>query len=123
MNKLTGESQNKEDGMNMSVETITVNGKTYYSQAPKEDISGDLKIVVLQRGWVLIGRFKQDGDKCTLSNAQVIRRWGTTKGLGELALEGKKKDTLLDPCNGLVEFNALTMVLSISAKESLWAGL
>ena len=109
--------------MEMNVETITVNGKTYYSQVPAQEITGDLKIVVLQRGWVLIGRFKQDGEKCTLSNAQVIRRWGTTKGLGELAIEGKKKDTLLDACNGVVEFNALTMVLSISAKESVWPAL
>ena len=109
--------------MNMNAETVTVNGKTYYSQAPLQEITGDLKIVVLQRGWILIGRFKRDGDKCALHNAQVIRRWGTSKGLGELALEGKKKDTILDPTNGLVEFDALTMVLSISAKESVWPGL
>jgi hypothetical protein len=109
--------------MEMNVETITVNGKTYYSAPPQQTITGDLKIVVLQRGWVLIGRFSQDGDKCRLTNAQVIRRWGTSRGLGELALEGKKKDTTLDSCHGIVEFNALTMVLSIAAKEAVWPGL
>lgn len=109
--------------MDMNVETITVNGKTYYSRPQQEQITGDLKIVVLQRGWNLIGRFSQDGTKCFLKNAQVIRRWGTTKGLGELALEGKKKDTILDPTNGVVEFDILTMVLSISAKESVWPEL
>jgi len=109
--------------MNMNVETITVNGKTYYSQTQQEQITGDLKIVVLQRGWCLIGRFSQDGTRCFLKNAQVIRRWGTTKGLGELALEGKKKETILDATNGVVEFDVLTMVLSISAKDSVWAGL
>ena len=106
-----------------SAETITINGKTYYSQQSNQEIRGDLKIVVLQRGWILIGRFSQDGTKCKLSNASVIRRWGTTKGLGELAIEGKKKDTLLDATNGVVEFDALTMVLSIAAKESVWIGL
>jgi len=105
------------------METITVNGKTYYAEKPSSDIIGDLKIVVLQRGWVLIGRFKRGGDRCTLSNASVIRRWGTTKGLGELADEGPKQDTLLDKCHGLVEFNELTMVLSISAREEKWPKL
>jgi len=107
----------------IDVDTITVNGKTYYSSRPSEQISGDLKIVVLQRGWVLIGRLMQDGSKCKLNNAQVIRSWGTTQGLGELALKGKQPNTKLDPTNGVVEFDALTMVLSISAKESVWPGL
>ncbi len=109
--------------MEMSVETITVNGKTYYSQVANQQIIGDLKIVVLQRGWVLIGRFERNGDQCKLNNAKVIRLWGTTKGLGELAAEGPKKETKLDPANGIVEFDALTMVLSIAAKESVWPGL
>lgn len=112
--------------MKADTDTITVNGKTYYSEQPKqEQISGDLKIVVLQRGWVLIGRFQEHGltTKCRLNNAQVIRSWGTTQGLGELALKGKQPNTKLDPTNGVVEFDSLTMVLSISAKESAWPGL
>lgn len=112
--------------MKAEIDTITVNGKTYFSEQPKlEQIYGDLKIVVLQRGWVLIGRFQQmaDTSKCRLNNAQVIRSWGTTQGLGELALKGKQSNTKLDPANGVVEFDALTMVLSISAKESVWPGL
>ena len=35
------------------METITVNGKTYYSEA-QEDKPTTIKIVVLQRGWILI---------------------------------------------------------------------
>lgn len=102
------------------METITVNGKIYYSEKQNQ-ITGNLKIVVLQRGWVLIGNFEQDGDKCKLHNASVIRTWGTTKGLGELAQEGPTAQTKLDKCFGLVEFNELTMVLSISAREEKWA--
>jgi hypothetical protein len=109
--------------MKMDVETITVNGKTYYSQQQTQEITGDIKIVVLQRSWVLIGRLERDGDKCKLHNAKVIRRWGTSKGLGELALEGKKKDTILDETNGVVEFDAVTMVFSIACKESVWPGI
>jgi len=107
--------------MNMIVETITVNGKTYYSQAPaQQDIKGDLKIVVLQRGWVLIGKLERKGDQCFLHNANVIRIWGTTKGLGELAKDGPTSNTKLDKCHGVVEFEALTKVLDLSVDESKW---
>lgn len=107
--------------MNIGVETITVNGKTYFSEMPRsQEITGDIKIVVLQRGWVLIGVLERKENQCKLYNAYVIRNWGTTKGLGELAIEGKKKDTKLDKCGGVVEFDYLTLVLSISANEELW---
>ena len=64
------------------METITVNGKTYYSE-PANHFEGDIKIVILQRGWVMIGRFEKNGSECKLHDASVIRNWGTTKGLGE----------------------------------------
>lgn len=103
------------------METITVNGKVYYSeQNISTEFQGDLKIVVLQRGWVLIGKLERKGDQCFLHNASVIRNWGTTKGLGELAKDGPTSDTKLDKCNGLVEFEALTKVLDISVDESKW---
>ena len=106
-----------------SMETITLNGKTYYSEPPTSqiDVATEIKIVVLQRGWVLIGRFERTGDQCKLHQASVIRVWGTTRGLGELAKDGPTSLTKLDKCYGLVEFEALTMVLSISADESKWA--
>jgi hypothetical protein len=107
--------------MNMNVETITVNGKTYYSEAPKnQEFNGEIKIVILQRGWVMIGKLEKIGSECKLHNASVIRNWGTTKGLGELASEGKKKDTKLDKCGGVVEFDYLTVVATIAVNEALW---
>lgn len=105
------------------METITVNGKTYYSKGPDQvEFNGDMKIVVLQRGWVLIGKLERKGDQCFLHNASVIRNWGTTKGLGELAKDGPTSNTTLDKCNGLVEFDALTKVLDISVDVSKWNG-
>jgi hypothetical protein len=101
-----------------NVETIVVNGKTYYSEPQSFD--GEIKIVILQRGWVMIGRLERSGSDCKLHNASVIRNWGTTKGLGELAIEGKKKDTKLDPCGGIVEFDYLTVVAAISVDQSKW---
>lgn len=102
------------------MESITVNGKIYYSEPKQNEFNGDLKIVILQRGWVMIGKLERDGSDCKLHNASVIRNWGTTKGLGELASEGKKKDTKLDKCGGVVEFDYLTVVATIAVDESKW---
>lgn len=102
------------------METITLNGKTYYSEQTQLQHPTEIKIVVLQRGWVLIGRFERCENTCKLHSSSVIRNWGTTKGLGELAKSGPTKDTKLDPCNGLVEFDILTVVLMISVNEEKW---
>ena len=104
------------------METITVNGKVYYSEKPQNvEFNGKTKIVVLQRGWVLVGIFEEkENGKCELHNASVIRNWGTTRGLGELAENGPLSSTKLDKCNGLVEFDSLTKVLAISVNEEKW---
>ena len=104
------------------MESIVVNGVTYYTSKQTE-FAGELKIVVLQRGWVLIGLFERTENNCKLHNASVIRVWGTTQGLGELANNGPTSSTNLDKCYGVVEFDYLTMVLSISVDESKWKSL
>ena len=85
--------------------------------------AGDIKIVILPRGWVAIGRFSQEGPNCKLFNAHTIRRWGTTKGLGQLATEGKLKDTILDPCPLGIEFHELTIIAKINCSEDVWKSM
>ncbi|MEV0360111.1 hypothetical protein AB0H71_29035 [Nocardia sp. NPDC050697] len=99
--------------------SITLDGVEYVPKGSEEPKNSNIKIVILQRGWVFIGRYSEDGDSCALDNAYVIRRWGTTNGLGELALEGKKTNTKLDKV-GRVEFHRLTIVATLNAKEELW---
>ena len=99
---------------------IIIDGVKYIPASKKESI-GDIKIVILQRGWVMVGRFEKEGTECKLHNASVIRVWGTTKGLGQLANEGKQKETILDKCYGLVQFDWLTVVAIIDCKEDIWA--
>lgn len=84
----------------------------------KSDVN-DVRIVILQRGWVMVGRFERNGSECKLHDASVIRSWGTTKGLGELAT-GPTSSTKLDKCNGLVEFDYLTVVATISCEGKSW---
>lgn len=83
----------------------------------------DIRIVILQRGWVMVGQFERDGLDCKLHNASVIRIWGTTRGLGEIAKHGPNPDkTQLDPTNGVVEFDYLTVVATIACNEDAWKG-
>lgn len=78
-----------------------------------------IRIVVLQRGWVVVGQYKEDGESVIVENASVIRYWGTTKGLGEL-VNGPLKLTKLDPC-GIVRANKFSVVLTLDANEEGWA--
>lgn len=94
---------------------VTICGVTY---VPKEPATGEVRIVVLQRGWVIVGRYSRDGDTCYLDDAAVIRVWGTTKGLGELRT-GPTSATKLDLC-GHVEFHVLTACFTIACQESGW---
>jgi hypothetical protein len=83
------------------------------------EYTGDIKIVVLQRGWVYIGRFERNGNDCKLHNASCIRTWGTTKGLAEL-VNGATSSTKLDKCEGVVEFDWLTTIHTITVNQSKW---
>lgn len=77
------------------------------------------QIVIAQRGWVFVGDVEKSGDDVTINNAQCIRRWGTTKGLGELAANGPQSNTVLDPM-GTVRLHALGVVASLDCEESKW---
>lgn len=113
----------KENKMNVvNASELTVNGVTYVPKGTeKVQYTGDTKIVVLQRGWVLVGKFEKSGSECKLHNASVIRNWGTTKGLGEIAQAGPTLSTKIDPTNGLVEFDYLTVVATIACNQSTWS--
>jgi hypothetical protein len=78
-------------------------------------------ILVLQRGWVVVGDLIEDTDvKVRLENASVIRRWGTTKGIGQLALQGPQASTILDAC-GSVEAHPLAIVLRMPCEAAAWS--
>jgi len=81
--------------------------------------NGIIKIAVLQRGWVCIGRYYENGDQCMLRDAYVIRRWGTTEGLGQLANEGKQEETKLEK-TGIVEWHRLTGIMTIDCNFDKW---
>ena len=114
---------NKENTtiMDNTQNTISIDGTDYVradSVNGKDFSSSPVRIVVLQRGWVVVGYYAEDGDKVTIERAKVIRRWGTTKGLGELAT-GPVSESVLDPA-GLVEAHRLGVVLTIACDPVAW---
>lgn len=66
------------------------------SPTPEPEENHGLCIVVLDRGFVYVGTLITGANWLTIDNARNIRRWGTTKGLGQLALEGPQLNTVLD---------------------------
>ena len=99
------------------IERALVHTNKEIQQTP---VSGSqTKIVVLQRGWVCVGKYSKEGNEGVLTDASVIRIWGTSKGIGELAQNGPLSNTKLDPC-GLVRFNELSTVLIIDCNDEKW---
>lgn len=114
--------------------TITLDGVAYVRADTITREPSTRKIVVLQRGWpsiatgcfltscspVVVGLVEEDGDKIVVHDASVVRRWGTTRGLGELAAKGPLPETVLDPA-GRVEAHKLAVVLMIDCVEEAWS--
>lgn len=108
--------------MKSEINEVEINGIQYVRKDSinvVKEFVGDIKIVVLQRGWVYIGRFERNGNDCKLHNAYNIRSWGTTKGLPEL-VNGATESTKLDKCEGIVEFDWLTVVHTITVNSAKW---
>lgn len=79
---------------------------------------GDIKIAILQRGWVFVGRFSKNGSDCVLENARCIRQWGTTRGIGEL-VNGPTSKTVLDDAS-TVRFHELGIIALIDVNQKGW---
>ena len=79
------------------------------------------KIVVLQRGWVVVGKFLKEKEYGILENAAVIRRWGTTKGLPEL-VNGPLPETILDKSQTPIRFHELTSIMILDCGDK-WSSV
>lgn len=91
-------------------------------EAPIQDDcceQGKPKIVILQRGWVVVGKYYQSGSQCKIENGYVIRRWGTSEGLGQLATSGPLSDTKLEK-TPTISFHELTVIATIECEECKW---
>ncbi len=78
-----------------------------------------MKIVIVDRGWVYIGECKYEKDFLVITNAKNIRQWGSTRGLGQLAIEGPTPSTRLDQY-GTVRIPMRAVISTIDTEAKLW---
>jgi hypothetical protein len=78
----------------------------------------DTRIVIAQGGFVFIGEFSETSDYIKLCNARNIRVWGTKAGLGEIALRGPTKETVLDFA-GIVDFPRGAVIAMLRCENDL----
>lgn len=79
----------------------------------------EMKIVIVTNGFVYVGRVDLEPDYCVIREARNIRRYGTTRGLGQLALEGPTPQTVLDPV-GTVYVPLHALVSLYDTGDGLW---
>jgi hypothetical protein len=77
------------------------------------------QIVVLDRGFVYVGRVKEESGWIVIRGAKNVRYWGTKAGLGELALKGPQANTILDAV-GTVRAKERALISLIDTEESKW---
>lgn len=104
-------------------EVATIAGSLGTCTTPPVTVTepNDIRIVILQRGWVVVGYYQRKNGRVLVSKASVIRNWGTTKGLGELII-GPTAKTVLEPC-GEVDLHELAEIASIKCDASKWTVL
>ena len=78
-----------------------------------------LQIIIAQRGFVFVGNVIKTDNEVVIEHASGIRRWGTTKGLGEIAVGGPTARTILEPI-GTVRIHPLAVVAAIDCVADKW---
>jgi len=79
------------------------------------------QILVLKLGWVLVGNVyeKPETNELEVTCTHVVRVWGTTNGLGEIAIHGPTPKTVLD-LTGNAWVNVDAVLFRIDVDASKW---
>lgn len=71
-----------------------------------------LCLAVADRGFVWVGEVRTEGNWVHIKGARAVRRWGTTEGLNQLAMQGPRPATRLDaPADLKVSLRALIALI------------
>ena len=98
--------------------SIKIDEVEYVRKDSIQDTDGEIKIVVLDRGFVYVGQVSQEDDFYVIKNAKNIRQWGATKGLGEL-VSGPLANTKLDNV-GTVRAPSRALISLIDVEQAKW---
>ena len=91
---------------------IMIDGKEYI----KKQVGSSTKIMVLTQGHVIRGDVEETEKGYMVRNAEVIRKWGTTEGIGELAKKHNDATPTIDPLNGLVFVERTSLIYSVDVE-------
>lgn len=100
---------------------IKIDDIEYVRRDAVPDTDGNIKIVVVDRGFVYVGVVDEDDpyhDYWLIKHAKNIRVWGTTKGLGEL-VSGPTESTKLDHV-GTVRIPDRAVISIIDVDQTKW---
>lgn len=84
--------------------------------------NGNIKIAILNRAWVVVGKVYKTGSEYKIKDGYIVRTWGTTAGLGEIALNGPTSSTKLDKTS-TVSVHELAVVAFMDCEQSKWEKL
>lgn len=83
----------------------------------------ECRLVVCHRGYIFIGYVSRRegpiGPEIIIERAKNLRRWGTTRGLGEL-VDGPTPNTVLDDAPQPVCLHPLQIIWSGPVNSKLW---
>lgn len=99
--------------------TMMIDEVKYIRADQAEVVPTKKQIIVLQRGWVVVGDVAKNADEVTVSNCSIVRIWGTSNGLGEIAENGATSKTKLDKCPDIV-VHPLSVVLYMNVNMDKW---
>ena len=89
-----------------------------FSPVPQQKVP--ICIVVATAYFTYVGRaVVDDKNNIVIHECSNIRRYGTTRGLGELALEGPKINTILDK-SGTVRVPSHAVILTLECNQAVW---
>jgi hypothetical protein len=82
-----------------------------------------IRILVLDRGWVVVGvcpHPSEVGMWLPVKGGRVIRRWGASKGLEEIAAKGPLSGTTLDDPAAEQTVPVRAIIRVIEVEEAKW---
>lgn len=92
------------------MDKITINGVEY---VPAQS-QGDIRIVVLDRGFVYVGHYKLIDGEVHIRNARNLIRWGTKAHLGELVYGPLESTKLGANCDVVAPIDRLIHTIEVS---------
>lgn len=78
-------------------------------------------ILAADRGWVFVGKVCEEGDNFVMTDSRTVIRWGTTKGLEELADKGPLTNTRLAESAACRMIPRAAVKFVVACNESAWA--